>query len=103
VAKWLIQRLRAAGVETDEEPGQEDFGWYFELKVPAGRHCCVFGYQPDEPEGTWLLWLERSRGLIGSVLGMRQRGIDATAVRAIHEALASDPEIRDVVWLGLDG
>src|SRR5215510_12094464 len=65
LAKWMIGRLRQAGVPTDDEPGQEDFGWYFEFSVPAGKHCCILGYQEDEPEGVWHLWLERSRGLLG--------------------------------------
>lgn len=98
LAKWLIGRLRSAGVETDEEPGQEDFGWYFEFRVPAGKHCCILGYQEDEPEGLWHLWLERSRGLVGSLLGRRAHGIDEAALRAINDALASAPEIRDFEW-----
>ena len=98
LGKWMMSRLQQAGVETDDEPGQEDFGWYFEFKVPAGTHCCILGYQEDEPEGIWRLWLERSRGLVGSLLGGRSRGIDEAAVSAINNALASAPEIRDLKW-----
>jgi hypothetical protein len=28
LAKWLIDELRKQGLETDDEPGQEDFGWF---------------------------------------------------------------------------
>jgi len=98
LAKWMIGRLREAGVETDDEPGQEDFGWYFEFKVPAGPHCCILGYQEDEPEGVWHLWLERSRGLLASILGRRGHGIDDAAVRALDHVLASAAEIRDLQW-----
>ena len=98
LAMWLIARLRLAGVQTDDEPGQEDFGWYFEFKVPAGTHCCVLGYREGHPEGSWHLWLERSRGLIGSLFGRRSHGIDDAAVRAITDALESAPEIRELEW-----
>ena len=35
VAKWLLQELRAKGIKTDKEPGQEDFGWFFDFTLPA--------------------------------------------------------------------
>jgi hypothetical protein len=98
LAKWMMERLRHAGFETAEGPRQEDFGWYFKFKVPAGTHCCILSYQPDEPEGTWHLWLERSRGLVGSLLGRRNRGIDGTATRVINDVLASAHQIRDLQW-----
>jgi hypothetical protein len=98
LANWMIGRLRARGIETDDEPGQEDFGWYFDFTVPAGKHCCVLGYQPDDPEGRWLVWLERSRGLLGSLLGMRTRGIDVTAVQVIGDILSGAPEVRELQW-----
>jgi hypothetical protein len=98
LAMWMMARLRAAGVRTGDEPRQEDFGWYFEFDVPAGTHCCVLGYQEGDPEGRWLLWLERSRGFVGSILGMRKRGIDATAVQALQDLLGNAPEIRDLKW-----
>ncbi|HMF92924.1 MAG TPA: hypothetical protein VKE96_01455 [Vicinamibacterales bacterium] len=91
---WLMSRLRAAGVATDPEPGQEDFGWYFNLTVPEGRHCCVLGLRPasdGDPE-TWITWMERRRAILGSILGGRTRGISSTAVSAIHQALSA-PEI----------
>jgi hypothetical protein len=98
LARWMIARLRAAGIPTDAEPGQEDFGWYFCFEVPAGSHCCVLGYQEDEPEGLWHLTLERNRGFIGSILGRRKSGIDATAVDAIRRVLSDAPEIRELEW-----
>ena len=98
LAKWMMARLRAAGVHTSDQPRQEDFGWYFEFEVPGAKHCCVLGYQEGHPEGQWHLWLERSRGFLGSVLGMRKRGIDAAAVQALQDILAKAPEIRELEW-----
>jgi hypothetical protein len=103
LAKWMIARMRAAGLQTDDEPRQEDFGWYFEFQVPAGKHCCLLGYQEGEPEGRWLLWLERSRGFFGSILGMRKRNIQAAAVRALQDILGRAPEIRELEWQEAQG
>jgi hypothetical protein len=32
-----MSRLRAAGIGTDAEPRQEDFGWYFNVTAPRLR------------------------------------------------------------------
>jgi len=99
-SRWLMERLRQAGLTTDPEPGQEDFGWYFTFAVPDGQHCCVVSYRPSDSEGAagaWITWIERERGFLGSVLGGRKRGISSAAVAAIHKALAA-PEVANVRW-----
>jgi hypothetical protein len=100
VAKWLIGELRKQGVETDEKPGKEDFGWYLNFIVAGAGHCFVVGHRPtgESEAGTWIGWLERSRGFIGSVFGVRKRGIQPLAAEAIHRILSSSPLIRDVRW-----
>jgi hypothetical protein len=97
--RWLMGRLRAAGLTVDAEPGQEDFGWYFCFTVPEGEHCCVVGLRPadnGEP-ATWISWVERQRGFLGSLLGGRNRGIAMGATAALHAAFAA-PEIRNLRW-----
>src|SRR4030095_13214248 len=71
LARWLIGRLRSNGIETDSEPGQEDFGWYFNFKVSENVYCVVLGFRPDEEnaDGEWVAWLERTRGLVGAIFG----------------------------------
>jgi len=93
-------RLQKAGVETDEEPGQEDSGWHFNFAVAEDEHCCVLGRRPAEaPEsGTWIAWLERRRSFLGSLSGKRNRGIAATAVAPMHQALSGAHEISNVRW-----
>jgi hypothetical protein len=75
VAKRLISELRKQGVETDEKPGQEDFGWYLNFRMNTG-HTFVIGHRPngESEAGTWIGWLERRRSLIGSVVGGCKRG-----------------------------
>jgi hypothetical protein len=46
LARWLIDRLRSTGIDTDAEPGQEDFGWYFNFKLGENVYCVVLGFRP---------------------------------------------------------
>jgi len=101
LCEWLIQRLREQGIGTDDEPGQEDFGWYFSFKVSDGDHCCVIGYRPgdtDEEDGLWIGWIERSKGFLGSLFGGRSKGISPKAITAIHRVLRSSSEITNLRW-----
>ena len=98
-SRWIMGRLQAAGLSTDPDPGQEDFGWYFDFTVPEGEHCCVLGLRPasDRDPETWIVRLERRRGFLGSIIGGRNRDISSTAVSAIHQALLA-PEILELRW-----
>mgnify|MGYP006908254075 CR=1 FL=1 len=100
VCRWFITRLRSQAVATDDEPGQEDFGWYFNFQLGDDTYCFVLGFRPDDEgeDGSWLGFLERSVGLIGSLLGRRSRGIPVEAARAIHGALSNASEITEVRW-----
>jgi hypothetical protein len=64
VARWLIGELHKQGFEADEKPGQEDFGWYLNFGATGIGHTFVIGYRPngESEAGTWIGWLERSRG-----------------------------------------
>ncbi len=100
VATWLINELRKKGVQTDEKPGQEDFGWYLNFEVTGVGHTFVIGHRPtgESEQGTWIGWLERNRGFIPSLFGTRKRGIHASAVEAVHNILSSSSQIRDLRW-----
>src|SRR5215468_11314442 len=100
IARWLIQQLRAQGVQTADEPGQEDFGWYLTFHVGGTEHCFVIGFQPNNPTtgDRWLGWLERQTGFLGSLFGGRKRGILPEAVQAIDTALRASPDVQCVTW-----
>ncbi|HVH73189.1 MAG TPA: hypothetical protein VNB49_19050 [Candidatus Dormibacteraeota bacterium] len=101
VAKWLIHQLHDKGVEADSEPGQEDFGWYFNFQVADTPHTFVIGHSPglvEGSEGTWIGWIERYRGLVGSLFGGRTGGINPAAAQALHSILSSSPQIQDIRW-----
>lgn len=75
--RWLMERVHARGVSTDPEPRQEDSGWYFDFAVPEGEHCCVVGLRPAGSEsepGVWIVWIERKRTFLGSLLGGHNSG-----------------------------
>jgi hypothetical protein len=94
VARWLISKLLASGYATEEEPGQEDFGWYIRFEVQGVKHDAVIGYRPDSPDGVgeWLCWIERSAGLIGTAFGKRKQ-VMPEAVETIRRILSDAPEI----------
>ncbi|HEY4949713.1 MAG TPA: hypothetical protein VIH88_05220 [Candidatus Acidoferrales bacterium] len=100
VAVWLIGELRKQGVTTDEKPGQEDFGWYLNFEVNGTAHTLVIGHRPtgETEAGTWIGWIERRRGFLPSLVGARDRGIQAAAVDAIDRVLSNSSLIRDVRW-----
>jgi hypothetical protein len=92
----FFQKLRSVC----EKPDQEDFGWYLDFEITGIDHTFVIGHRPtgETEVGTWIGWLERSRGFIGSILGGRNRGIQPSAAHVIHKILSNSPLIRDVHW-----
>jgi hypothetical protein len=100
VATWLIGELRQDGLQTDEKPGQEDFGWYLSFEISGASHTLLIGHRPsgESEAGTWIGWLDRNRGFIGSILGKRKHGIGSSAAVAIHTILSRSPQIQDIRW-----
>jgi len=100
VARWLIGELKKQGMKTEENPGQEDFGWYLNFEVTGSAYTFVIGHRPANKSdaGVWVGWLERKRGFIASIIGGRQRGIEPAASEVIDKILSNSPLIRDVHW-----
>ena len=99
VARDLIGRLKARGVSAESEPGQEDFGWYVTFDAADTSHQFVIGFRPDDDErGTWIGWVERNVGLIGTIFGRRKKAVLSDAPLLVHEILAEHPLIRNVRW-----
>jgi hypothetical protein len=100
LCRWMMAELKARGVETGAEPGQEDFGWYFTFKVSGTEHCFLVGFQPEDPAKgeLWHGWIERHVGFWKSVFGGRKYGVLPEAVELVDEVLRRAPEVLDVVW-----
>lgn len=96
----LVGILRGRGVKASDKPAQEDFGWFLPFEVQGQEHCFVLGYRPGGAlaPGVWIGTLERSRGLLGSLLGRRQAGVNAAALRLIHEAICELPGVSGISW-----
>ncbi|MGI8604854.1 MAG: hypothetical protein ACR2OZ_17935 [Verrucomicrobiales bacterium] len=100
VARWLIAKLRARGVQTGDQPGQEDFGWYLTFVSGGRAHRFVIGCRPGDEAGPdlWIGWLERDKGTFGRLFGGHNRGIGPSATNAIHQILKASAEVRNVRW-----
>ena len=100
LAEWMMGELRNRGYETGENPGQEDFGWYFTFEVEGVEHCVVLSFQPNNPArgDRWLGWVERNAGFFGSILGGRSRGVLSESTTLVDSILRSSPEIYDLTW-----
>jgi hypothetical protein len=97
-ARWLIAELRKRGVATDEEPGQEDFGWYFGFEAAGVRYLAILGFRPDEEdggEGEWLCTFERDAGILASMFGKR-RDVGPEAAEAMRQAFNDSTVITSV-------
>lgn len=71
-AAWLTTKLRERGL-SPSSPGQEDWGWYFDVAFGGERYFVGVGGTPDEPgesetpaaadRGEWRLMIEKRRTL----------------------------------------
>jgi hypothetical protein len=104
VCRWMGRELRARGLVADEEPGQEDWGWYLGFQVDGAEHLFLVGlvgFQPDGPDenGVWRGWLERT-GVLRTLLGRRERDVLPSAIEVIRSVLSSSSDGGDVEWVG---
>lgn len=100
VCKWFIAELSSDGIECDTVPSPEDHGWYFNYSVGAVRYCLVCGCRPGDEQDppVWVGWVERSTGFVAALFGARDKGIEVTATRQIHQVLTRSSEVSNVRW-----
>jgi hypothetical protein len=100
--KWLGAELRKAGYTADEEPGQEDFGWFTNFSMGEDSYCVVGGYREEDTENNephaWIMWVEKNVGFIKSIFGQRDKNISDKAVLAVHQCLLGNPAIKNIRW-----
>jgi hypothetical protein len=92
---WLIDKLRAAGHRTDDQPGAEDFGWYVNFTVESQDFCAVIGHVPDT---CWFVVVEARAGFISSVTGGRNHKVPLSGVLAVRDAIGLIPDVSEVRW-----
>ena len=100
VARWFMTKFHDRQIGFDEEdPSQEDHGWYVTFRLNGLLYDLVASYAPTNDAQRWLLSLERSVGLLRSMMGQRRRGVTIEAVQLINDILQASAECQDVKWL----
>jgi hypothetical protein len=100
VARAVMEQLRSRGYQTDTDPGQEDFGWYFGFRAGDTDYQFVIGHRPEDGSdpAVWIGWIERKAGLMGTIFGARNRGIQPAGVTALHSAISALTQTRNIRW-----
>ncbi len=96
LAHWLMGELAQQGISVDDEPGQEDFGWYFEFSVDEEAYCLVIS---NDGEGEWFLVVERACGLLASLFGGRHRNVGRSGLAAIDNVLSRSDRVENLRWV----
>ena len=97
LTEYLAQKLAERGIET-EEFIVEDWGVYLPVKNEGFRLALCCGHQNGDDD-QFLVFTDPSTPKVKKFF----RTIDATAqltrlLDAVREILASDPDIREIVW-----
>ncbi|MBD3811914.1 MAG: hypothetical protein IE917_06775 [Betaproteobacteria bacterium] len=97
LAEYLVLKLSEKGIRT-EEIISEDWGWYVPLKNDGFSLALCCGHQYGEND-QFLCFTEPKTPVVRKLL----RKIDVAPqlsrlVEALQEILASDPDIREIVW-----
>ena len=97
LAEYLVQKLVDRGVETEEMVG-EDWGWYVPVRNEGFRLALCCGHQNGDDD-EFLCFTDPSTPVVKKLF----KKIDATPqltrlTETLQQILASDPEIREVVW-----
>jgi hypothetical protein len=100
LAHALMDQLRSHGIETATEPGQEHSGWYFSFRIGGVDYQFVVDHRPVDGGDpvVWIGRLERKAGLLGTMFGARNRGIQPDAASVIDLAISSLPEVSHIRW-----
>ena len=97
LAEYLVKQLTERGINT-EEMIAEDWGWYVPIQNDGFRLalCCGHQYGDDDQ---FLCFTDPKTPVVRKLF----RKLDATPqltqlVEALQKILATDPDIREVVW-----
>jgi hypothetical protein len=97
LAEFLVQKLAERGIET-EEIIAEDWGWYVPVRNEGFRLALCCGHQNGDDD-EFLCFTDPSTPVVKKFF----KKTDATPqllhlTETLQQILASDPEIRDIVW-----
>lgn len=97
LAEYLVEKLADQGIETDQIVA-EDWGWYIPVRTPEFRLALCCGHQSGEDD-QFLCFTDPATPVVKKFF----KKIDATPqltrlTAALQQILASDPDIKEVVW-----
>ena len=97
LAEYFVHKLAEKGIET-ERIVAEDWGWYVQLKNQGFRLAVCCGHQNGDDD-EFLCFTDPSTPIVKKLFTK----IDITEqltrlTEAMQQILASDPDIREVVW-----
>lgn len=108
VCCFLISRLKDAGVNCEDEPRQEDWGWYFNFRIDDVQYAfnCGLrrnwgappGIEEESWDEAWICFVERRGKGFLSLFGGGDKTVALEAVQQIHNALASTDAISSIRW-----
>lgn len=97
LAEYLVEKLREKGIATGQIIA-EDWGWYIPVQNEGFRLGLCCGHQ-DGDDDEFLCFTDPGTPVVKKFF----KKINATPqltrlTDALHQILASDPEIRELVW-----
>jgi hypothetical protein len=97
LAEYLVQKLAEKGIAT-EEMVAEDWGWWVPVQNEGFTLAICCGHQNGDDD-QFLCFTSPSTPIVKKFF----KKVDATAqlarlTEALQQILASDPEIKDLVW-----
>jgi hypothetical protein len=103
VCRFIISKLKTAGVECDDSPDQEDWGWffYFHANGKQYRFCCGLrrNWPEEEPwDEAWICFVDWHDSGFLSAFGIGKKEIAIEALQQIHQALSSTQGISAIRW-----
>jgi hypothetical protein len=98
LAEYLVQKLSPKGIRT-QEINSEDWGWYIPVENKGFRLAICCGHRVGDDD-EFLCFIHPPTPAVRKFFFKK---IDATPqvsrlIEALQQILASDPEIKDVVW-----
>jgi hypothetical protein len=104
LVRWFMIQLRGRKLVVDEnDPSQEDHGWYVTFTWNHLSYDLVVTYAPTNGMAArWLACIERSVGLFGTLIGQRHRAVPSEIVQLVNDILVHAGECEDIQWLYFD-
>src|ERR1044071_6893948 len=97
LAEYLVSGLAQKGIETGEMIA-EDWGWYVPVQIDGLRLAVCCGHQSGDDD-EFLCFTDPGTPIVKKLF----KRVDITPqlgrlTQALEQILASDPQIRDIVW-----